>query len=253
MLEPILQSLRDVEGVQGAMVVDAGGNVLAARAHSVYDLSVLQQVARAVVGASDAVQLIQDDWDLLTGHFTEGKLLLRSLRVPGTKRRYLLVVIADATLNVAFLGVALRVAAGKLITLFETSPETSFAAGSASVVPPASGRIPVPLPAHEPSRPELARSGLSWSGTGNLSSSSVAGSGVQIADQASAQFLSGATRALAANIGPVAKMLVKEAVRAVCGDRPFSRADGPALLAHLANGITNQNDRATFQKATRSL
>src|SRR5207244_5361347 len=106
MLEPILQGLREVEGVQGAMVIDSAAALVAHRAHSIYDLGVLQQVARAVVSSIDSVQLIQDDWDMLTAHFGDGKLLLRSLRTTGAKpRRYVLAVIADATLNTAFLGV----------------------------------------------------------------------------------------------------------------------------------------------------
>src|ERR1044072_8604772 len=115
MLEPILQSLHDVEGVQGAMVVDASAAVVAHRAHAIYDLAVLQQVARSVVNSIDSVQLIQDDWDMLTAHFGDGKLLLRSLRTAGNKpRRYILAGIADATLNTASLGVALRGGASQL-------------------------------------------------------------------------------------------------------------------------------------------
>ncbi len=53
MLEPILQSLREVEGVQGAMVVDPSAAVVAHRAHTIYDLSVLQQVARSVINSVD--------------------------------------------------------------------------------------------------------------------------------------------------------------------------------------------------------
>ncbi|HET7506209.1 MAG TPA: hypothetical protein VFK02_34555, partial [Kofleriaceae bacterium] len=78
MLESILQGLREVDGVQGAMVVDHTAVVVAHRAHAIYDLGVLQQVARSVVNSIDSVQLIQDDWDMLTAHFGEGKLLLRS-------------------------------------------------------------------------------------------------------------------------------------------------------------------------------
>ena len=123
MLEPILQGLREVDGVQGAMIVDHSAAVIAHRSHAIYDLAILQQVARSVVNSVDSVQLIQDDWDLLTAHFGEGKLLLRSLRTTGAKpRRYVLAVIADASLNVAFLGVALRVAAGKLVAELENGP-----------------------------------------------------------------------------------------------------------------------------------
>ncbi|HEY0483754.1 MAG TPA: hypothetical protein VGD37_39820 [Kofleriaceae bacterium] len=255
MLEPILQSLREVEGVQGAMVVDPTAVIVAHRAHTIYDVTVLQQVARAVVSSIDSVQLIQDDWDMLTAHFGDGKLLLRSLRVSGSRpRRYILAVIADSTLNVAFLGVALRVAAGKLLTELEAAPVASAAgsaAASGAAVPGAMATGTGRLPLAEASRPELARTGLSWTGTST--GSGVGSSDVGVTDPASSTFLSACTKALAASIGPMAKVFVKEAVRKVCGERPFSRNDGPALLAHLAAGIEDRDDRATFQRATRSL
>ncbi|HEX3758414.1 MAG TPA: hypothetical protein VHW23_06890 [Kofleriaceae bacterium] len=255
MLEPILQSLREVEGVQGAMVVDPSAAVVAHRAHNIYDLGVLQQVARSVVNSVDSVQLIQDDWDMMTAHFGDGKLLLRSLRTTGAKpRRYVLAVIADSTLNVAFLGVALRVAATKLLAELETatpassgSVPTSIATGSTN-----SGRISMV----EPSRPMpvLEKNGLSWTGGATTGSGSGVGSSdVGVADSASSTFLSACTKALAASVGPMAKVFVKEAVRKVCGERPFTRADGPALLAHLAAGIEDSDDRVSFQRATRTL
>jgi predicted regulator of Ras-like GTPase activity (Roadblock/LC7/MglB family) len=249
MLEPILQGLRDVEGVQGAMIADHTAAVIAHRAHAIYDLAVLQQVARSVVSSVDSVQLMQDDWDMLTAHFGEGKLLLRSLRTATAEpRRYVLVVIADATLNMAFLGVALRVVAAKLVAELEASPVASHhAAVPVAITSGSTGRYPIV----DPSRSELAKAGLSWSG-GN-SGSGVGSSDVSVADSASSTFLSACTKALAASIGPMAKMFVKEAVRKVCGERAFSCADGPALIAHLAAAIDDGDDRARFQRATRAL
>jgi predicted regulator of Ras-like GTPase activity (Roadblock/LC7/MglB family) len=257
MLEPILQSLRDVEGVQGALIIDPMAAVVAHRAHAIYDLSVLQQVARSVVSSVDSVQLIQDDWEMLTAHFGEGKLLLRSLRIAGTRpRRYILTVIADATLNAAFLGVALRVAATKLLAELEAAPQ---AVPSGQVSGPLASGSTGRVPLADTSRPELAKTGLSWSGSGSQTGSgsgvgsSVGSSDVGVIDSASSTFLSACTKALAASIGPMAKVFVKEAVRKVCGERPFSRSDGPALLAHLAAGIEDSDDRAVFQRATRAL
>jgi predicted regulator of Ras-like GTPase activity (Roadblock/LC7/MglB family) len=255
MLESILQGLREVEGVQGAMIVDSGAAVVAHRAHSIYDLGVLQQVARSVVNSIDSVQLIQDDWDMLTAHFGDGKLLLRSLRTGGGKpRRYILTVIADASLNTAFLGVALRVAASKLLVELEsnTGPAAGSQVSPMPQVPVAgsshiSGRIPMVDPARPP---EVARSGISWSGS---SGSGVGASDVAVADTASSTYLSACTKALAASVGPMAKVFVKEAVRRVCGERPFSRADGPALIAQLSATIDDSDDRASFQRATRAL
>jgi predicted regulator of Ras-like GTPase activity (Roadblock/LC7/MglB family) len=260
MLEPILQSLRDVEGVQGAMVVDPGAGVVAHRAHAIYDLAVLQQVARSVINTVDSVQLIQDDWDMLTAHFGDGKLLLRSLRVAGARpRRYVLTVIADSTLNVAFLGVALRVAATKLLGELEAAPQVTSNSGVIPIATGSTGGHSGRMAIADQSRPELAKTGLSWSGStatvtsGSSSGSGVGSSDVGVSDPASSTFLSACTKALAASVGPMAKVFVKEAVRKVCGERPFSRADGPALLAHLASGIEDSDDRASFQRATRTL
>lgn len=255
MLESILQGLREVEGVQGAMIVDSAAALVAHRAHSIYDLGVLQQVARSVVNSVDSVQLIQDDWDMLTAHFGDGKLLLRSLRTGGSKpRRYILTVIADASLNTAFLGVALRVAASKLLVELESG--TGPAVGSqVSAMPqvsvPSASHVSGRIPMVDPVRPpEVARSGISWSGS---SGSGVGASDVAVADTASSTYLSACTKALAASVGPMAKVFVKEAVRRVCGERPFSRADGPALIAQLSATIDDSDDRASFQRATRAL
>jgi predicted regulator of Ras-like GTPase activity (Roadblock/LC7/MglB family) len=247
MLEPILQSLREVEGVQGAMVVDHTAAVVAHRAHTIFDLTLLQQVARSVVSSVDSIQLIQDDWEMLTAHFGEGKLLLRSLRTASAKpRRYILAVIADSSLNVAFLGVALRVAAGKLLTELEAAPTpTPSASATGPLASGSTGRVPLA----DPPQPEIAKTGLTWSSSG----SGVGSSDVGVTDPASAAFLSACTKALAASVGPMAKVFVKEAVRKVCGERPFSRSDGPALLGHLAATIEDSDDRAMFQRATRAL
>lgn len=261
MLEPILQTLRDIEGVQGAMVVDRASAVIAQRAHAVYDLQVLQQVARSVITTADSIQLVQDDWDVLSAHFADGKLLLRNLRVGGARpQRYILAVIADARLNVAFLGVALRVAATKLTAELEAGPPSGQsgqtgpggASGANASMPPSfstqGGRSNVA----EGSRSELSKSGLSWSGVGSSSDIGVT-SDVGVLDTASSTFLTACTKALASAVGPMAKVFVKEAVRKLCGERPFSRADAPALLAHLTSKIDDADDRTAFQRATRAL
>lgn len=254
MLDSILQSLREVAGVQGAMVVDRAATLVAHHAHAIYDNSVLQQVARSVGTTVDSVQLIQDDWEVLTAHFGEGKLVLRNVKTTGAKpRRLVLAVICDATLNVAFLGVALRVAAAKLASTFDAVPTPVAASASAPAPVPApapaatSSRIPLP----EQSRVELARTGVGWSGSGSLPGTD--GSGVDAADAASSAFLSACSHALTTSLGPIARVFMRDAVRKLCNGRPFARADGPTLIAELAAMIDKPQDRATFQRATRGL
>lgn len=254
MLEPILQSLREVEGVQGALIVDRSATVVAQRVHSIYDPAVLQQVARQVGAAVDSVQLLQDDWESLTAHYGDGKLLLRSLRVAGARpQRYVLAVIADTRLNVAFLGVALRVAATKLLAALEAgAPAAGLQTPSFPGIPQTSQG---PQGAQSSMRPieqraDGSRSNLSWSGVGSGSDSGMS-SDVGVSDSTSAAYLTACSKALAQAIGPMAKVLVKEAVRKLCGDRPFSRADAPALIAQLAAGIDDADDRKTFERAAR--
>lgn len=247
MLEPILQSLREVEGVQGALIVDRAAAVVAQRVHSIYDPQVLQQVARQVGAAVDSVQLLQDDWESLTAHYGDGKLLLRSLRVGGARpQRYVLAVIADSRLNVAFLGVALRVAATKLLAALEAGVPAA-----ASAPPPSFPGVPQTSARPSEVRADGSRSNLSWSGVGSGSDSGMS-SDVGVSDSSSASYLTACSKALAMAVGPMAKVLVKEAVRKVCGDRPFSRADAAALVAHLAAGIDDSDDRKTFERAARS-
>ncbi|MEO7736450.1 MAG: hypothetical protein ABIY55_36160 [Kofleriaceae bacterium] len=253
MIEPILQSLRDVEGVQGALIVDPGATVVAHNAHAIYDATVLQQVARAVINSVDSIQLVQDDWDMLNAHFGDGQVVLRSLRTAGDRpRRYVLAVIADASLNVAFLGVALRVASGKLVGMLETSPALGSSLGVPVAIAGGTGRVP------RSDLSEPVRGGLTWSGSGDTGvhrslgpGSGVTYSEVAVTDPSSQAFLSACTRALTASVGPMAKVFVKEAVREVCGDRPFAPPDGPALIAHLARVIDDPDDRAAFVRATR--
>src|SRR5512147_2534484 len=101
-MDTILQSLHELEGVNGSIVADGGGRILGYRAHAVYDADLLQQVSKQIVSAVDSIKLIQEDWDAITAQFSEGKLLIRNLTNSARQnsRVATLAVIADARLNV---------------------------------------------------------------------------------------------------------------------------------------------------------
>jgi len=247
-MDKIFQSLHELEGVNGTLITDGGGNVMAFKAHSMYDATMLQQVSRAVVNALDSVKLVQEEWEAVTAHFTEGRLLLRNLSARGKGPQLALCVIADARLNPSFASVAVRVAVGKLKALLESNGY-SFAAPSVSALSNSSGTQSsgqIPLAHSAPLPAEVASSGLSWSGLGNASSMSA--SGVAVADADSAAALTHCTKALARSVGPIAKIFVKDAVRRVFPDRPFSKDQTKRLLAELAKHIDNPNDAAQFQR-----
>ena len=240
-MEAILQSLMELSGVSAALVFDSAGQLLGHRGHAVYDQNLCQHVSGALAKALDAVQLQQEDWETVTAHYADGKVVLR--RVVAQDQTSVLAVIADGSLNASFATVALRVAAGKLKRFLEGGPASSSTPGLGS----SAGSASRPGPGGSgpaDSRPNLANSGLSWSKISNVGLSRVA-----VADPASGAFLTRCAKELAQHVGPIAKVYVEEAVRRVSPDAPFAIAQGKALVEDLAAQIEDPEDRAKFQKS----
>lgn len=245
-MDTILQGLQELEGVHGAIVVDSGGQLVAHRAHNMYDTHLLQQVSRAIVTAIDAVKLSQEDWESITANYTEGKLLIRSLASGTNGVAFNLALIADGRLNPSFATVAIRVAMNKLKTALRVGPNGNTGVESSAALLPKLGASAQSFSQLKAPLTDVASSGLSWSGFGDPSAS---GSGIAVADPASSAVLTACTKALAKNVGPMAKLFVKEAVRKVCPGRPFSKDRLEALLAELAKNIEKPAAAAEFQKA----
>src|SRR5512140_3634704 len=108
-MDNILQSILDVTGVGATLVVDGAGALVAHRGKAIYDRALCEQLSPLVVKAADAVQLQQEDWEAISAQYADGKLLIRNLGSSGG-RTFLLVIVADATLNPSFATVAIRVA-----------------------------------------------------------------------------------------------------------------------------------------------
>lgn len=229
-MDAILQSLHEVEGVQATLVVDCEGQLLAHRAHAVYDRSLLQEVGRTVVNAIDSLQLVHDDWELVSAGFSDGKLLIRNLNAarqsPGQAAA--LAVVADTRLNPSFAGVAIRVAASRLKNA-GSAPAPIAAVPSAPVSAPLRITTPsAPLPSQPnlPARPRTAEP-----------------------DPRAAAFLANCATALAASVGPMARVFVKEAVLTVCGPGPFGREHVLPLIAQLERHIDDPTERAQFRNS----
>jgi predicted regulator of Ras-like GTPase activity (Roadblock/LC7/MglB family) len=245
-MEAILQTLQDIEGVHGVLLVDSSGQLVAHGARSTYDADLLQQVSRTIVTAIDAVKLGQEDWESITTYFSDGKLLLRTLTAPGVPLPHTLALIADTRLNPSFATVAIRVALAKLKTALAARATGAVLGGSSVALPKPSPVATQSFSQAKGQSAEVANSGLSWSGFGDpLASSS---SGVAVADPTSSALLTALTKTLAKNVGPMAKLFVKEAVRKVCPDRPFSRDSLELLVTELAKNIEKPADAASFRK-----
>jgi predicted regulator of Ras-like GTPase activity (Roadblock/LC7/MglB family) len=239
-MEAILDGIMDVPGVSAALVVDGKGALVAHRGRAVFDRSLCEQLAGKLAKVVDAVQLQQDDWDAISAQYTDGKLLVRNLGA-GPSGPCVLGIVADATLNPSFATVAVRVAANKLRKALAggaASSSTPAGFGPSTSAPPAA----IPPPSESGA---LGSSGLTWSKGGSTPSVSR----IQAADPAAAAFLTRCAKELARHVGPMAKVYVEEGVRRVCGDQPFSMAQGPKLLDDLSGQIEDPDDRAQFRKA----
>lgn len=98
-----------------------------------------------------------------------------------------------------------------------------------------------------PSQSEVS-SGLSWSGAGASNSS---GLGVTVVDQVSMDTLSQLAKAYAPFVGPMAKVFVKDAVRSICREAPFSSTQALDIVRTLASQIEDLKDRERFLNSTR--
>lgn len=269
-MQTILKGLRDLEGVNGTFLSDASGQLIAFNAESIYDASLLSQVSRAIANAIDSVRLIQEDWDTITTQFSEGRLLIRNVSTNGRNATtpVTLSLIADARLNPSFATVAVRVAIGKLKAILESSggvlPMNSSAFQPNVISPMLATSSPVMPGAFSPSvpgvvaathsavaAPDVAGSGLNWSGVGG--SSSMSASGVAVADAASSAVLTAVTKALARAVGPMSKVFVKEGVRRITAGQPFSKSMLAALITELEKEIEDRADAAEFRKNAAKL
>ncbi len=234
-MESILQGLMELEGVLAVLVFRGRGQLYAFRTHPVYTAEWLEQIRPSIVNTLDTLLLLDEAWEGVSLQFTEGRLFLRNLGGSHAQASYL-VVVADASINPNFGGVAIRMAASRLKGALAGGPTSDLGGGPVA---------PAPLP-EPPKTPVVADSGLSWSGIGG--SSSMAASGVSVVDAASAAYLTQITRALAMSVGPMAKVFVKEAVRKLMPGQPFSRAQSHELEKVLEGHIEDAADLQQFRK-----
>jgi hypothetical protein len=268
-MKRLLQAIHTVDGVQGSLVVDGNGQILAYQAHAVYDAELIEKVGQTIVSTVDSVRLLHEDWETLSASFGEGTLLLRSIKAGGAAagRTITLAIIGDNRLNPSFAGVAMRVAATKLKTHLESpasagdqsgsNPNLAMESnhglqGSRPAPTTVSESMPPPLPGANtpPARiADLASSSNNWSGLG---SSSKTASNTPTLDAESTAFVAALTKQLSTTAGPMAKVYVKESVRKLSADRPFFRGRWEALVVDVSSHIQDPVEAAQFQKAMRA-
>jgi predicted regulator of Ras-like GTPase activity (Roadblock/LC7/MglB family) len=235
-MEAILQSLLELPGVNATLVVDGHGHLVAQRSHAVYDVPLCEQVSAVLARVVDSIHLQHEDWESVAANFADGKLLLRNVGPVLDHGPCVLVVAGDATLNVSFAVVSIRVAANKLRRLGEAAY---------------TGRTPAP--ASWPSSPASPPPPIPSSTSGLRPPPSVPGrvSPPPFASPTpeAAEFLLRCTKELARHVGPMARVFVEEALRRISPGQPFALASAAALLQDVAGQIEDPASRGAFLAA----
>ncbi|MBX2811586.1 MAG: hypothetical protein KTR25_07245 [Myxococcales bacterium] len=252
-MRDILNGLRNQPGVQVALVFASGGRLVDFVGNPMYDEELLGEVIGCLNKALESLELVHDQWETIWVGFEDGTILLRSFTTPGAQAsEMLLAVMTDSTANQSFVTVALRVAIQKLrkrpalpkAVNKESMPNESW--GRTSPVAPFTieSELTRPVGLADFSvlhRPQLESGpSLSWSG------GSQNGALVVMGDVAARDQLKAITVALARYVGPMAKVFVRETVRAICRDGLFSVDDGERLQHALAERIESPEDRSEF-------
>jgi hypothetical protein len=261
-VEPILQGIAATAGVTVVFVFDSDGRVAGFKGQPLYDEALLTEVARGLLKAAESLELQNPEWDGATVQFADGRLLLRNLGAQGGRNHYLAVA-GDAQVALPLFNVGLRVAVQKLKKALDgtgaatsaltasgsaardTAPARSKPSLAPAVTASAQWREPAKSPASV-SGPASASSSLTWSKASGASSSSL---GVEVVDAAALSFLTRCSKELARDVGPVANLAVKEAVRRLCGAEPFGLQLARKLVEALGSTIEDEDDRARFRRA----
>ena len=258
-----LEELCAMQGVNGAFLLSDEGELIAYSAPAIYDGDTLSQAAKKLSRATESLSVQHSDWDTLVAHFEDSKLFVLKAE------KFTLCVIADDTLNLPFLNVALKVAKNKIDKKMSKRSQGENTASAYAGYP---SRFSEAHRSQTPSQAaslgsgsveysgsdagfqsNLAGSGAGIQDTSGMLWSGIGGTGMQtsavsVADESSSAMLTKITNALAVFVGPMAKVFVKEAVRKICPTEPFNMGYLQQLLAELEQQhISDPEDLKEFR------
>jgi hypothetical protein len=226
-MQNALAGIAKIKGVKGFSVFDTRGACVVHQMPPPYEAVLMNQVLEQLRAAFDAVRCLDESgMDSFIGRFSQGCVVLKPLA------NHTVMIVAEPDLNLATLGIGLKVASLKL--------------GAAE-----SGRISGPMDTVAASAQKLA---LHANSSSNLSQGIALNESRIPADAVSAAVMSELTQLLAVRIGPMAKVTLKGTLTSL-GLHP--RAVGPPqfdeLVALVARKIPDVAARQPFINAARAL
>ncbi len=245
MIEMIMDSLYEVKGVRAAAIVDNNGSIMFYKSHNIYDSEVFTHAGKAIIKTIESFELQSEEWSEFQALFEDGRLIVKRFD------QMLLVTLVEVDTQLNFINVAIRVASKKIERLIkkhgiQVLNQQIQNGKNLSQTPENPAIYSTTSPVISPTATtELSSSGLAWSGIG------VSGinSQVQVLTQHDSEILSECSKKLGRYVGPMARILVKKAVKRVSKGSTFSRKHLPMLIEELALEISNPQMRITFKNS----
>ncbi|MBU0552751.1 roadblock/LC7 domain-containing protein [Myxococcota bacterium] len=244
----ILKSLYEVEGVRSAALIRLNGELLGHQSHAIYDNDVIINASKFLVQALESFELQNENWEEFNAEFEDGWVIVRKFK------EAFLVIITEDSIKLNFVSVAIRIAAKKIINALESGYDGASMAQSAPSIShntlsqPQTIQHSQPEPTVSMSASALSSSGLNWSGLG---SSQIGQSMISVSNQESSTFLTKCTDQLKKSMGPIARVIVKKAVRRISRGEPFSQKHFDLLINDLTQEIPNKAAQDEFRRIMR--
>lgn len=252
-MNKVLKTLYNVDGVRSATLLNSSGEVISHQSHSIYDTEVLNSASRFLIQALESFELQNEEWEEFNAEFEDGWVIVRRF-----KKAFLLIVTED-NIKLNFVSVAIRIAAKKINKILDDGLDLSAGSGldssdnnSVEISHSTLSQAQKVIPSHKNVPPQsgmsasaLSSSGLNWSGLGT---SQIGQSMISVSNQDSSTFLTKCTDQLKKSMGPIARVIVKKAVRRISRGEPFSQKHFSLLLEELIQEIPKKSAQDEFRK-----
>jgi predicted regulator of Ras-like GTPase activity (Roadblock/LC7/MglB family) len=124
---PVLATLRDVEGVEGAFLLSDGGALVDKDLPAMFDAELFREVGPRIVRLRETFSAVGDEMDTLAIRFADFKLFIRSMQ-PG-----FLCVLCSVAVNVPALRMGVQLAQRRILAELDFSARSSHAPPGMSV------------------------------------------------------------------------------------------------------------------------
>jgi predicted regulator of Ras-like GTPase activity (Roadblock/LC7/MglB family) len=160
-ISPILSTLRDVDGVQGAFVISEEGSLIDLDMPAMFDPALFEEVGPRIVRLRDTFASGGDEMDACTLRFSDFKLYVRVMQ------KGFICVLSSIGVNMPALKMGVQLAQRRILSELGSPEGSPVSSPPSSLAPPSwtSGAYgPASAPAPTSSSPASSKVGLTYRG-----------------------------------------------------------------------------------------